>query len=109
MKQIQATSLAFAAILADESVVTWGDPGIGGDSSQVQGQLRNVQQIQATSLAFAAMIADGSVVTWGRPSSGGDSSTVQDQLQSVLPSLLMDPVGSPGVIPVAVIVRKSKS
>ena len=39
---------AFAAILADGSVVTWGDPGYGGDSSEVQDQLKGVQQIQAT-------------------------------------------------------------
>ena len=43
---------AFAAILSDGGVVTWGDPGDGGDSSEVQDQLRNVQQIQATESAF---------------------------------------------------------
>ena len=42
---------AFAAILADGLVVTWGDPGYGGDSSEVQDQLKGVQQIQATYLA----------------------------------------------------------
>ena len=40
---------AFAAILADGSVVTWGHADCGGDSSAVQDQLRGVQQIQATS------------------------------------------------------------
>ena len=45
---------AFAAILADGSVVTWGDKGAGADSSAVQDQLRNVQQIQTTGTAFAA-------------------------------------------------------
>ena len=38
---------AFAAILDDGSVVTWGDADSGGDSSAVQHQLSNVQQIQA--------------------------------------------------------------
>ena len=47
MQQIQATDQAFAAILADGSVVTWGDAEYGGDSSEVQDQLRGVQQIQA--------------------------------------------------------------
>ena len=39
---------AFAAILGDGSVVTWGDAECGGDSRAVQGQLKNVQQIQAS-------------------------------------------------------------
>ena len=64
----------FAAILSDGSVVTWGDPDYGGDSSEVQDRLKSVQQIQATDSAFAAILADGSVVTWGNPASGGDSS-----------------------------------
>ena len=69
---------AFAAILSDGSVVTWGDPESGGDSFQVQEQLRDVQQIQSTDRAFAAILSDGSVVTWGDPDDGGDSSLVQD-------------------------------
>ena len=70
--QIQATSRAFAAILADGSVVTWGYASFGGDSSAVRDQLRGVQQIQATDHAFAAILADGSVVTWGDARHGGD-------------------------------------
>ena len=49
----------------------------GGDSSQVQYELRNVQQIQAAGGAFAALQVDGSLVTWGDPDGGGDSSAVQ--------------------------------
>ena len=56
----------FAAILADGSVVTWGDADGGGDSSAVGDQLKGVQHIQATQRAFAAILEDGSVVTWGR-------------------------------------------
>ena len=37
--QIQASAGAFAAILCDGSVVTWGHPDEGGDSSAVQTQL----------------------------------------------------------------------
>ena len=48
VQQIQATERAFAAILANGSVVAWGNPGRGGDCSAVQDQLRNVDQIQAT-------------------------------------------------------------
>ena len=66
VQQIQASSdNAFAAILGDGSVVTWGLAGFGGDSRAVQGQLKNVQQIQANGGAFAAILGDGSVVTWG--------------------------------------------
>ena len=61
---IQATSTAFAAIRGDGSVVTWGDVEAGGDSSSVQGQLKDVHQIQASSWAFAAILFDGSIVTW---------------------------------------------
>ncbi|OLQ06709.1 putative E3 ubiquitin-protein ligase HERC1 [Symbiodinium microadriaticum] len=80
---IQATSLAFAAILGDGSVVSWGNADFGGDSSAVRDQLKNVQQIQATRLAFAAIVGDGSVVSWGRAESGGDSNAVRDQLKNV--------------------------
>ena len=40
--QVQATCAAFAAILADGSVVTWGNPANGGDSSAVQDQLAHL-------------------------------------------------------------------
>eukprot|EP00439_Symbiodinium_sp_Y106_P052683 s526_g7.t1 len=81
--QVRASCSAFAVILDDGSVVTWGDAENGGDSSAVQDQLKNVQQIQASGRAFAAILDDGSVVTWGAADSGGDSSAVQDQLKAV--------------------------
>lgn len=40
VQQIYATQFAFAAILADGRVVSWGDPASGGDSSGVQDRLR---------------------------------------------------------------------
>ena len=52
VQQIQATDIAFAAILGDGSVVTWGDAEGGGGCSAVQEQLKNGQQIQATNHAF---------------------------------------------------------
>ena len=70
MQQVQAAWFAFAAILRDGSVVTWGDPGFGGDCSSVRDQLKNVQQIQSNRGVFTAILEDGSVVIW----SGGDSS-----------------------------------
>ena len=80
---IQATHAAFAAILADGSVVAWGDPGFGGDCSAVQDRLKDVQQIQATWYAFAAILVDGSVVAWGNPERGGDCYAVQEQVTLV--------------------------
>ena len=82
VRQILATHHALAAILADGSVIAWGDVDRGGDISPVRDQLKGVQQIQATLYAFAAILADGSVVTWGCADYGGDSSTVRDQLSS---------------------------
>ena len=63
-------------------MVTWGDPGRGGDSSGAQEQLRNVQHIKGNRTAFAAVLGNGSVVTWGSPANGGDSREVQEQLRS---------------------------
>ena len=62
VQQIQATNGAFAAILQSGGFVTWGDPKIGGESTQVQKQLRNVQRIQAGFGAFAAILESGAVV-----------------------------------------------
>ena len=73
---------SFAALKDDGSVVTWGDPNTGGDSSAVSSQLEfGVSQIFSSG-SFAALKDDGSVVTWGNPNSGGDSSAVTSQLES---------------------------
>ena len=81
IQQIHTTERAFAAILADGSVVTWGNPDWVDNSASVSDKLRNVQQIHATERAVAAILADGSVVTWGDPYWGGNSSTVRDQFK----------------------------
>lgn len=65
IQQICAANNAFAAILADGSVVTRGMEEWGRDSSDVHKRLRNVQQIHATKCAFVAILADGSVVPLG--------------------------------------------
>ena len=47
--QLAATDNAFALWChGDSEIVTWRDPGRGGDSSAVRGQLKGVQQIQST-------------------------------------------------------------
>ena len=56
---LAATEAAFAALLGDGSVATWGSKG--GDSSEVKQQLHNVQEIQASEGAFAAITDTGSV------------------------------------------------
>ena len=83
VQQVRGTEAAFSAILQDGSVVTWGEPFHGGDSSAVQDQLRSVQQIQVTGSAFAAILEDGLVVAWGNEGEGGNSSSVQHQLRNV--------------------------
>ena len=83
VEQLQASDCAFAAILGDGSVVTWGDAASGGDSRPIQDKLKNVLQVQATHSAFAAIRGDGSVVTWHDAGHGGDSSAAQSKLQKV--------------------------
>jgi ribosomal protein L30E len=84
VKQIFSSSEAFAALRVDGSVVTWGNPRNGGDSSSVAKQLDgtiDVKQIFSSSEAFAALRVDGSVVTWG----GVDSSAVEQKLDGSIP------------------------
>jgi hypothetical protein len=39
VRKIQATEDAFAAVLADGSIVAWGNPSQGGDIFDVQDEL----------------------------------------------------------------------
>jgi hypothetical protein len=61
VQQLAATSRAFAAILADGSVVAWGNPSLGGDVSNVAerlklgGGLREVGETSRFSLFFDAL------------------------------------------------------
>ena len=61
LREILEVKSAWAALLGDGSVMTWGHAEWGGDSSTVQGELKNVLQVQASVRAFAAIRADGSV------------------------------------------------
>ena len=70
----------FAALKSDGSVISWGNPGVGGypNFAAVADQLRSgVVQIYSSGAAFAALKSDGSVVTWGEPSSGGLREVIQ--------------------------------
>ena len=77
--------VSFAALLTDGSVVTWGAPEDGGDSTAVQDQLHDILDIfgeaKLESGTFVAIRADGSLITWGRAEDGGDSSAIQNQLR----------------------------
>jgi len=67
--------------MADGTVVTWGMPSYGGDSTWVQDQLKEVQLICAAKWAFAAILSNGKLVTWGR--SGYSHMVVTAQLSKI--------------------------
>ena len=46
--RLYCTSSAFAAVLSNGRVVTWGNNLFGGDSGAVQDQLRDVRKIEST-------------------------------------------------------------
>jgi alpha-tubulin suppressor-like RCC1 family protein len=79
-ERIVNSSFAYAAIKSDGTVVTWGDEEYGGNSTDVQYRLTEVDNIYSTEGAFAALKADGTVVTWGKSDRGGDSSNVSSEL-----------------------------
>ena len=55
---------AFVAVKGDGTVVTWGSPQHGGDSSAVRALLGEVKEIYPTRGAFAAVNGDGTVGTF---------------------------------------------
>ena len=91
---------AFAVLMNDGTVVTWGNASNGGDSSSVSSQLTNVVEIHTSQCsnafmgyeidAFMAIKSDGTVVTWGgsmfngEEVGGGDSSSVASQLVNII-------------------------
>ena len=81
--KVAARGQAFALFcFGGDQVVTWGESLHGGDSSEVQDQLKGVQQVHAASGTFAAILGNGSAVTWGVSPYGGDSSRVQHLLKN---------------------------
>mgnify|MGYP000367811441 CR=1 FL=1 len=64
-EKITSTRHAFASLLSDDTVITWGRATSGGDSSSVQHLLVDIVDIFAGSGSFAALKEDGTVVTWG--------------------------------------------
>jgi len=78
-----ANYYAYAALKSDGTVVTWGDPNGGGESSAVAESLRDVKAVYSNMKAFAALKKDGTVVAWGDPTCGGDTSYVMNDLTGI--------------------------
>ncbi|CAE8658809.1 unnamed protein product, partial [Polarella glacialis] len=72
VRAVVGNTYAVAALIDGGSVVTWGDPERGGDSTAVAGQLVDVKAIVGTDSAFAALTDQGDVVAWGDKSEGGE-------------------------------------
>lgn len=62
---VVATNAAFAALLADGSVICWGHPKHGGGDTVVTTELHSVRHIAACWNAFAAILEDDTFVCWG--------------------------------------------
>lgn len=73
MREVTGSSSAFAALRNDGSVIAWGKPACGGDTGEVDEELKDVLQIHSSWGAFAAILEDRTVVCWGDPDKGGDS------------------------------------
>ena len=54
---------AFAAVLKNESVVTWGDDNVGGDSKKVNAASIEAVHIYSTANEFKPVLRDKRVVT----------------------------------------------
>lgn len=81
---MKAAEGAFAAILLDGSVKTWGFSHLGGSCEAVQDELVEVQELQSTSAAFAALLKDGGrVVAWGNSRCGGTVDRDISELRNV--------------------------
>ncbi|CAE7814750.1 HERC2 [Symbiodinium sp. CCMP2592] len=74
---------AFALPRRDGSLVVWGNRSLGGDCSDVQEQLKEVEDVIFSHAAAAARLANGGVVTWGDKRYGADSRAVQTELCDV--------------------------
>lgn len=83
VEAVTANEAAFAALMADGTVVTWGNARMGGDQGKAKHRLQSgeVERIYANSGSFAAVMENGDIVTWGHEREGGDSRSVQPVLR----------------------------
>jgi len=64
--RLYENTFAYAALRSDGSVVAWGDPLYGGNTSDLSYQLQSgVVDVAVGGKMFAALKDDGSVVAWG--------------------------------------------
>jgi len=69
-----------AALKRDGSVVAWGHPDQGGNTSPVANELYDIRAIYSSTYGFCALRNDGKVIVWGEY--GGDMSNVPPELQN---------------------------
>ena len=83
--RIQASDQALAAILADNSLITWGellDHDIHAANRNPPPPNAKATWLVSSVFCFAGGgLQDQQAVTWGWPAFGGDSSAVQDKLR----------------------------
>ena len=88
MKSVASTRYAFAALLKDGSIVSWGDKDARVMDKKTRKALANGEFVSITSsrYGFAALADDGSVVSWGSTGSAAnskypiDTSSVEEEL-----------------------------
>ena len=61
--EIYFAGRAFATVLKDGTVVTWGQSVDGGDSNDVQAKMRGVDKTYSKHTAFSEILRDGPLVT----------------------------------------------
>lgn len=81
VRELQASSCAFAALRGDGHVVTWGPKAFGGDSSEVRHLLGSVLSVVGSRCAFSALREDGKVVTWGKDWAGDGDRFIDHHFQ----------------------------
>ena len=86
VKDVFSNDFTFAALMTDGSVVPWGSPSSGGNTSDVESELKNVVDIVGNRNAYAARTKKGSIVSWGI--SGKNYSDVSDKLSSKVKSVI---------------------
>ena len=60
--KVVASHAAFAALLEDGSVVSWGDPLFGGDDFEVRAELKNIVKLFSCYNMFLAIRQDGKAI-----------------------------------------------
>lgn len=65
MAQVVATQGAYAVLLKDGSVLTWGEPGAGHDDEALPKRLTGITHVYANESQFVAKKSDGHIVVWG--------------------------------------------